>query len=62
MRNIKTESTHWVSVGVNGELANGTCDTGAISGSGDSVVFASEATNLIVDDTNGFADIFIRTR
>jgi len=62
IRNTKTDSTHWVSVGVNGELANGSCDTGGISGNGDSVVFASEATNLIPDDTNGFADIFLRTR
>jgi Tol biopolymer transport system component len=62
VRNIKNESTRWVSVGLGGELANASCYTGGISGSGDSVVFASEATNLVPDDTNGFADIFIRTR
>ena len=33
-----------------------------ISGDGRFVVFSSEATNLVPDDTNGTADIFVRDR
>jgi hypothetical protein len=51
-----------------GDLAVGTSFTGgtvdslAISADGRYVVFASGATNLVSDDTNGWNDIFLRDR
>jgi Tol biopolymer transport system component len=51
-----------------GDLAVGTSFTGgtvdslAISADGRYVVFASGATNLVADDTNGWNDIFLRDR
>ncbi len=40
---------------------NSFADTGeAISADGSSVAFASEATNLVANDTNGARDIFVR--
>lgn len=45
-----------------GAEANGASDTPGISADGRWVVFASDATNLVQDDTNGVADIFLRDR
>jgi hypothetical protein len=42
-----------------GVQANGASNHPAISSDGRYVAFASEATNLIVGDTNGFSDIFV---
>ena len=33
-----------------------------VSADGRYVAFTSEATNLVTDDTNGFADIFVKDR
>ena len=59
-----TGTTERVSVGleVNGSEteANGGSDDAAISSDGNYVVFRSWATNLVEDDTNGQADIFVR--
>lgn len=41
-----------------GSLANGPSGQPAISANGRFVVFASEASNLVPGDTNGFSDIF----
>jgi hypothetical protein len=51
--------TKLISAAPNGEAGNGDCYAAAISGDGRSVVFESNATNLIADDKNGVKDIFI---
>jgi hypothetical protein len=42
-----------------GAQANGASSNPAISGNGRYVAFASDATNLVFGDTNGFTDIFV---
>ena len=58
--------TERVSVGPRGTQGNGRSANNeqntAISADGRFVVFISEATNLVVDDTNGIGDIFIHDR
>jgi Tol biopolymer transport system component len=49
-----------VSVSSAGVQGNGASSQASISGAGDRVVFASLATNLVVGDTNGASDIFLR--
>lgn len=41
---------------------NGPSYQPAINGNGQHIAFTSEATNLVADDTNGVADIFVRNR
>jgi len=55
-----TPSTVRVSVDSNGAQANGFSFSPAISADGRYVAFASDATNLVPSDTNGFTDIFVR--
>ena len=51
------------SVATDGTLENaGSQPHAALSGSGRFVVFASDATNLVPNDTNGAIDVFIRNR
>jgi Tol biopolymer transport system component len=49
-----------VSVSGTGEQANGDSGGTSISGSGRWVAFASAASNLVPNDTNGDSDIFVR--
>ncbi len=56
-----TGVTERVSIGYNGE-GNGECYFPSISADGRYVAFRSVATNLVPDDTNGMADIFIHDR
>jgi hypothetical protein len=49
-----------VSVGPNGEQANGPSRAPSISDDGMTVGFESEATNLVPPDTNGQADAFVK--
>jgi hypothetical protein len=51
-----------VSVSTAGVEADGPSGSAAISGSGRFVVFASQASNLVPNDTNGLTDIFLRDR
>jgi Tol biopolymer transport system component len=51
-----------VSVASDGTQANGASLFPAISSDGDWIAFCSEATNLVPDDTNGFADVFLKSR
>src|SRR4051794_6323774 len=51
-----------ISVSAAGAEGNGPSTAPAISGDGRFVVFASAASNLVADDTNGLADIFLRDR
>jgi len=62
-RDLGTGTTRRVSVGVDGQQADG--DSGfsrdlAISADGHSLAFASFATNLVPDDRNAMPDIFVR--
>jgi len=47
-----------VSLTSTGEESNGDSNSPAISADGSTVVFQSDATNLVPDDTNGFTDCF----
>jgi Tol biopolymer transport system component len=49
-----------VSVGTHGEQGNGDTFLNEISASGTRVAFSSLASNLVADDTNGVADVFVR--
>ena len=51
-----------ISVGLNGEDANGWSFVPQVSGDGDWVVFHSQASNLVRGDTNGVTDIFLYRR
>jgi Tol biopolymer transport system component len=55
-------STVLISRSVGGAPGNGLSRAPAISADGRFIAFASEATNLIFDDTNGHRDIFLRDR
>ncbi len=57
-----TGRTERVSVASNGIEANGHSWMPAISDDGRYVVFQSDATNLVADDTNGKSDIFVHDR
>jgi Tol biopolymer transport system component len=50
-----------INVGAGGQLANDDSSLPRIGGNA-YVAFVSAATNLVADDTNGFADVFIRDR
>jgi Tol biopolymer transport system component len=54
--------TERVSVGSSGSQANGDSLRTALSASGDLVAFYSYASNLVPDDTNGVADVFVHDR
>lgn len=49
-----------ISVRSSGQFANGASFQAAISGDGAIVAFASAATDLVANDTNGHVDIFVR--
>ena len=52
--------THRVSLSSDDIQANNDSFNAAVSGSGNTVVFESDADNLVADDTNGEMDIFVR--
>ena len=56
------QSTERVSVDSNGAEANGRNEVAVISADGRFVAFASYATNLVAQDTNGCIDVFVRDR
>jgi Tol biopolymer transport system component len=49
-----------VSIGTNGGCANGVSGESAMTPNGRYVAFASTASNLVPNDTNGIRDIFVR--
>jgi Tol biopolymer transport system component len=49
-------------VSVPGATSNGHSQAPSTSGDGRYVAFASDASNLVADDTNGFQDVFVRDR
>ena len=62
MRDLLGGTTRLVSraAGVNGAKANAQANTPSVSGDGPWVAFASTATNLSPDDTDGNSDVFVR--
>ena len=62
VRDRTTGTTERVSVSTTGTQANGPSFFPTISADGRFVAFESLASNLVDNDTNGFADIFIRDR
>jgi Tol biopolymer transport system component len=62
LRDLEAGTTVRVSHGVGGAEPNADSPAAAISGDGTTVVFISLATNLVADDTNGFADVFAYDR
>ena len=59
---VQAGETERVSVDSAGNQGNGGSFRPAISANGRSVVFASDATNLVPADTNGVRDIFVYDR
>lgn len=62
VRDRKTGKTRRVSVGPNGLQSNGQSIFQALSASGRTVVFTSDASNLVAGDTNGVSDVFVHRR
>jgi hypothetical protein len=60
VRDTDSGTTQLASVSTAGVLADAACGLPRISGNGRFVVFQSEATTLVLDDTNGERDIFVR--
>lgn len=50
------------SVSSSGEQGNAASSDISVSGSGEFTYFTSDATNLVANDTNGVADVFLRDR
>lgn len=59
---VETNSLERISVGRNGEQSNGMSVDPSISADGRYIAFASMASNLVENDTNGQDDIFVRDR
>ncbi|MFD0395810.1 hypothetical protein ACFQ3Z_42215 [Streptomyces nogalater] len=49
-----------MSTAADGTPANGDSEGAVVSGNGRFVVFVSDADNLVPDDTNGLADVFVK--
>jgi hypothetical protein len=62
VRDRQTGTTERVSVDSTGSQALGSSDSPSISGDGRFVAFVSTASNLVAQDTNGWADVFIHDR
>jgi Tol biopolymer transport system component len=62
VRDLKMHTTELISVGFDGSPANSSSASPSISADGSAVAFASYATNLVPDDTNGQFDVFVRDR
>jgi Tol biopolymer transport system component len=64
VRDRQLHTTELITLATNGAQANFNyaLNVPGISGDGRYVVFASNATNLVAGDTNGFIDVFVRDR
>ncbi|MCE5315723.1 MAG: malectin domain-containing carbohydrate-binding protein [Armatimonadota bacterium] len=60
VKNLQTGSINRASVNSDGEPGNGRSSAPYISYDGRYAIFSSDATNLVDDDTNGVADVFVR--
>jgi hypothetical protein len=61
VRGRKKNKTRRVSVRFDGAQSNGSSIIADITDNGRYIVFTSEATNLVVGDTNAAFDIFLRS-
>lgn len=62
VRDLATDTTERISVSSTGVEGNGASEALSISADGRYVVFGSDASNLVADDTNGVRDVFLRDR
>jgi Tol biopolymer transport system component len=62
VHDLSSGVTERASVGSRGEEGNDHSFRSAVSGDGRYVAFASQASNLVAGDINGFSDIFVRDR
>ncbi len=62
LRDMANSTTRRLSLSTPGEQGNAASYTPAVSESGDYIAFASDASNLVSDDTNGVRDVFLRER
>ena len=62
VRDRLTGTTERVSVATGGTQGNGNSYEPAISADGRYVAFRSDSSYLVIDDTNGFMDVFVRDR
>ena len=60
VRDMVTGTTMPVSVSTDGDLGNGASRSAVMTPDGRYVAFVSAANNLVPDDTNGIADVFLR--
>jgi Tol biopolymer transport system component len=60
VRDMQAGVTRLVSVGVGGARANGGNSFPSVSADGRFIAFVSSASNLVANDTNGTADVFVR--
>ncbi len=61
MRDLLEGTTEIISLDSSGNQVNGSSGGACIDAQGKNIVFGSYATNLVLDDTNGVHDIFVRT-
>jgi murein DD-endopeptidase MepM/ murein hydrolase activator NlpD/Tol biopolymer transport system component len=59
IRDLQNHTTFLVSKSSAGHLANGPSRHPSISGDGRYIAFESDASNLLPNDSNGFADVFL---
>ncbi|MGB0952058.1 MAG: TolB family protein [Planctomycetota bacterium] len=59
---LSAQGVDWLSQTSGGQAGNAASTDPALSGDGQMVVFQSDATNLVANDTNGVADIFFLDR
>ena len=62
VRDLVTGITERVNISPSGEQANGDSSAPSVSADGRYVAFASFATNLVDNDTNGQGDVFVHDR
>jgi Tol biopolymer transport system component len=62
VRDLQTNTTTRVSIATDGSQGNNTSERPSINNDGRYVVFVSDASSLVPNDTNGFYDIFVRDR
>jgi Tol biopolymer transport system component len=60
VRDLANGVTLVASVGLNGSAASGASGNSVMTPDGRYVAFSSDATNLVSNDTNGIADVFVR--